>query len=251
MSRKFYQSNRFNKGVQQQEVRENTEDQWEADPIVDLSEVKEKASNFWETNQKLITGIVGGLVLVVGGWLAYNNFYKMPRQQKAVDQMFQAEIMFEKDSFNLALTNPGGGFSGFIDIINNYGGSPAANTAKYYAGVCYLNMGDFENAVKYLEDYSPTGTIVPAMKYSALGDAYAELNKMDDAEKNYKKAADATPNDVVTPYMLKKLGMFYEKQNKNDLALKAYQAVKDDYLRATEGRDIEKYIIRVESKMGK
>ncbi|MBK8722829.1 MAG: tetratricopeptide repeat protein [Saprospiraceae bacterium] len=251
MAKKFYQTNRFNKGQQDQTVRQPVEEQYDDEPIVDLGEVKEKATSFWDHNRNLILGVVGGLILVVGGWFGYNNLIKGPKQQRAVDQMFQAELMFEKDSFQLALTNPGGGYSGFIDIINNYGGTPAGNTAKYYAGICYLNMGDFENAVKYLEDYSPSGTIIPAVKYSALGDAYAEQNKMDEAEKNYKKAAAETPNDVVTPYMLKKLGLFYEKQNKNDLAMKAYQDVKNEYLRSSDGRDIEKYIIRLQSKMGK
>jgi len=250
MAKKVYQTNRFNKG-QQEQVREVVEDQYDDEPIVDLAEVKEKATSFWDHNRNILLGIVGGLVLIVGGWFGYNHLIKEPKQQRAVEQMFQAELMFEKDSFQLALTNPGGGYSGFIDIINNYGGTPAANTAKYYAGISYLNMGDYENAIKYLEDYSPAGTIIPAIKYSALGDAYSEQNKMDEAEKNYKKAATESPNDVITPYMLKKLGMFYEKQNKNDLALKEYQEVKDNYLRSTEGRDIEKYILRLQSKMGK
>jgi tetratricopeptide (TPR) repeat protein len=70
---------------------------------------------------------------------------------------------------------------GVLYVINNYGGTKAANLAKYYAGLSYLKLGDFNNAVKYLKDFSTDAKQIQLMAYGALGDAYSELNKKDEA----------------------------------------------------------------------
>ncbi|MBP7184706.1 MAG: tetratricopeptide repeat protein [Saprospiraceae bacterium] len=214
--------------------------------IVDLQEVKHDALGFFEKYQKLILIVGGALIALVGGYFAYKYLYQMPNQEKAVAQMYKAQEQFERDSFNLALTNPGGGSAGFLDIIKKYGGSPASNLAYYYAGICYLNMSDYNNAVKYLDDYSPKDEITAITKYGSLGDAYSELKKFDDAMSNYKKAA-SYDNDFLTPFYLKKLGMLQEKQGDNKSAKDSYQKIKENYPQSNEGRDIEKYMMRAEA----
>jgi tetratricopeptide (TPR) repeat protein len=162
--------------------------------------------------------------------------------------MFQAQLQFERDSFTLALTNPGGGFSGFLDIIDNYKGTPAANIANYYAGISYLNLGQYEAALDYLKTYKASGEIGSMMKYGAMGDAYSELNDLDKALKNYKSAVSAADNEALTPYYLKKLGMLYEKQGKYSDAKSLYQRIKTEYPESPIAVDIEKYIVRASSR---
>jgi len=216
--------------------------------LVDIVEVKEHAADFFEQYQYYILGAVGLLVLIFGGLFAYNNFYKAPKQQEAVEQMYQAQIQFERDSFTLALTNPGGGFTGFLDIIENYKGTKAANLSMYYAGISYLNLGQYDAAISYLKDFKPAGEVLPAMKFGALGDAYSEKEDFNQAMSFYKKAAASHPNEAITPYYLKKIGMLHERNANWSEAKKAYQQIKDKYPNSPDGRDIEKYIIRVEAK---
>ena len=86
-----------------------------------------------------------------------------------------------QDSFILALENPGGGFEGFLDTIDNYGSTKSGNLAKYYAGISYLNLGRTEDAINYLESYRSNDDITSIMKAGALGDAYAESQSYDKA----------------------------------------------------------------------
>ncbi|MCO6490643.1 MAG: tetratricopeptide repeat protein [Phaeodactylibacter sp.] len=216
--------------------------------LVDIVEVRDSAQSFVDENQRLIFGALVALVLVVGGVFAYNNFYKKPRQAEAAEQISKAQEQFERDSFALALTNPGVGYMGFLDIIENYGGTAAGNSAKYYAGISYLNLGKFEAAVDYLKDFSAEGAITPIMKNGALGDAYSELNDFDNAMKYYKKAVNETENDFLTPYYLKKVGLLHERNGNFAEAQKAYQEILDKYPDSAVGRDIEKYITRVAAK---
>ncbi|MCP3930825.1 MAG: tetratricopeptide repeat protein [Bacteroidetes bacterium] len=216
--------------------------------LVDIVEAKEQAQDFMESNQNLIFGALFALVLIIGGVFAYNNFFRKPLQKEAVEQMFQAQYQFERDSFALALTNPGGGFSGFLDIIDNYKGTSAANLSLYYAGLSYLHLGQYSAALDYLKDYKPSGQVIPIMKYGAIGDAYSELNELDNAMKFYKKAINEGENETITAYYLKKVGMLHEKQGNFADAKDAYEKIKNEYPESPDGRDIDKFITRVASK---
>lgn len=213
--------------------------------LVNIVEVRDQAQDFLGKYQNYILIGVGAIALLFGGLFAYNNFYKVPKQNEAIEQMYQAEFQFQRDSFVLALTNPGGGYSGFLDIIDNYGGTPAANIAHYYAGISYLNLGQYDAAISYLEDFNPHGKLLPIMKYGALGDAYSESNQFDKALSFYEKAVGSADNETLTPYYLKKLAMFHEKQGNKDNALKAYTRLKQDYYNSSYGKDAEKYIERL------
>lgn len=224
--------------------------------LIDVVEVREQTGDFFERNRTYILGGLGVVLLAIIGLFAYNQFYKGPKQIEAVEQMFQAQIQFERDSFQLALVNPGGGYVGFLDIIDNYGGTPAANTAKYYAGVSYLHIGqqknnankEFDAAVSYLQDFDAKGEVMPIMKNGALGDAYAELKDFDKAMSYYEKAVSVGDNELLTPYYLKKVGMLREKNGDRQAALDAYERIRNEYPDAADARDIEKYIVRTSPK---
>jgi len=216
--------------------------QQDEETLIDLVETKQSMDSFVEKNKFLIIGLVAAVLLSVVGFLAYKMFYQAPREKDAQDQIFQAEIQFQRDSFNLALNNPGGGYEGFLEIIDNYSGTQAANIAKYYAGVSYLNLGQYENAVSYLNQYKESGNITPTMKYGVLGDAYSELNQMDKALNNYKKAAYKGDNEILNPYYLKKLGLLYRRNGDMDKANKAFQDIMDNYSKSAEAAEVEKYI---------
>ncbi len=204
------------------------------------------AQPIWDKYPNLIPYILGAIVLAVGGWWLYKSMIVAPKQKEAVSAMWHAQQQFDRDSFKLALENPGGGFDGFVSIADKFSGTPAGNSANYYAGICYLQMGDFDNAIQYLEDYSPEGELLPAMKYGALGDCYSEKEDYGKALDFYEKAADATKNDLLATYYLKKLGMLNEYQGNKEAAVKAYERIRRDFPNQSsqDWREIEKYIYR-------
>ncbi len=227
--------------------RKKTKEQEEL--LVDLEGAKSQAEGFVESNSNLIFGLLVALVLLIGGYFAYKYMYLEPLEKEAAEQMYKAQEQFEKDSFALALVNPGNNMKGFVDIISDYPGTSAANLAHYYAGAAYLNMGDFDVAIDYLKDYNADGKITPAMKNGMLGDAYSEKGDMDAAVSYYNKAANAVDNDMTAPYYLFKLGMLYEKQENFSKARAAYDRIKSNYPNSNEAASIDKFIARVAAKM--
>ncbi len=204
----------------------------------------ESTSNFIEDNQSKILGVLAVLVLLVGAYMAYKYLVKAPKEKEASVQLYKAEAQFAIDSFALALENPGGGFEGFLEIIENYSGTSAANTSKYYAGISYLNMGRFDDAIEYLEGFSPSDLVTPIMKAGALGDAYSENGDMDKAASLYKKAS-SYDNELLAPYYLNKLALLAQSKNDNAAAIAAYETIIEKYPNSTEAKDAEKYLLKL------
>ena len=212
--------------------------------LIDLVETRDSAQSFFEQNQFKVLGGIALLALIVGALFAYFLLFKTPREAKAMSAMYKAEQQFERDSFALALENPGGGFDGFLDIIDSYNGTKAANLARYYAGISYLNLGLYDPAIEYLQDFSAKGALLPITKLGALGDAYSEKGEFDQAISYYQKAVNATANDLLTPYYLQKLGLLSDKQGNAEDAAKYFNRIKAEFPDSEEGSQIEKYIAR-------
>lgn len=207
-----------------------------------------RSERFIEDNQKGLTYLLGGLIVVLLIVIGGNRFYLKPLNEKAAADMYYAERFFENDSFNLAL-NGYGTYPGFLNVIDDYGMSRSAKISKYYAGVCYHQLGDQENAISFLNKFKTDDLLVGAAKYSTLGDAHVELADYDKAVSAYKTGIDKYTNTFSSPIMLKKLGLVYEEMDKLDLALETYETIASLYPETPEGREIKKYMGRVESKL--
>jgi TolA-binding protein len=199
-----------------------------------------------EQSQRYILYGVGAVALLFAGWFAYKQLVVGPQHKEAIGAMWKAQAMFEQDSFKLALENPGGGFDGFLGIIDRYGSSDAGNTAKYYAAICYLQMGDLENAKKYLEDFDAKGTMLPIMKYGILGDIYSDQQDFGKAAKLYEKASNAGKHDLLAGMYLRKLGLMHEHQGNKAEAKKAYERLFREFpnQNSMDWKDVEKYMYR-------
>ena len=209
-----------------------------------------KTEMFIENNKKTITIIVVALVVVVLAIFGIKKYYIEPRNAEAQSQMFRAEQFFNNDDYATALNGDGNNM-GFLDVIGNYGSTKSGNLAKYYAGICYLNLGDFENAIKYLGEYKAKDEMVKPLAMGAMGDAYLELDNAAEAAKCYEKAAIESKNSFTSPMMLLKAGYAYEMVENYAMALEMYNIIKTEYPNSNEGFSIEKNIAYVEAKMAK
>lgn len=194
---------------------------------------------------KPIIYVSTAIILVFGGFFLYKKWVVEPKETKATEAIFKAENYFRKDSFKLALDGRSGEL-GFKDIIKKYSGTNAANNAKLYAGICYLQLGDFNNAVKQLEDFDTDAQQVQALAYARLADAYSELNKKDKAVDYYKKAAYHFEKDEynASEYLFR-AAQLLETMNKNKEAVELYQEIKTKYPKTEKGFQVDKYLARL------
>ncbi|HTL08868.1 MAG TPA: tetratricopeptide repeat protein [Chitinophagaceae bacterium] len=210
-------------------------------PVTEERDAVEKVTGFWNQYSKQILIAIAAIVIIGGGIYGYNTFIAAPNEKKASEAMRYAEDFFRKDSLALALNgdnlNPG-----FIKIISKYSGTKAANLAHFYAGTCYLQMGDFKNAVKYLEDYSTKEPLVKARAKALLADANSELGKKEEAVKLYKEAGTTfEKDDYYSPQYLVRAAFLYEQMGKTKDAVEVYKLIKEKYPQFKEV-DIDKYL---------
>ena len=205
----------------------------------------EKWKSFQDNyGKKAAIGLSLVLVLILG-YFAYKQYIVEPKEKQAQEAMFRAEEYYRLDSVRLAL-NGDAVNAGFIKIINRFGGTKAANLAGFYAGSCYLKIGDFNNAVKYLKDFKTSSVQVQAKAYGLLGDAYSELNKKEEAVEQYKKAGTSFDQDeIISPEYLFRAGYLYESMGKNDDAIAMYTLIKNKYPASPHGFDIDRYLARL------
>ena len=200
---------------------------------------------FWEKNSKWIVYSIAALILIVGGYLAYQNFFKAPKEQQAAEAMWKAEDYYRMDSARLAL-NGDGPNAGFLKIISRYGGTKAGNLAKFYAAASYMKLGDFNNAIKYLKDFSTDDELVKVRATGLLGDAYAETGKRNEAIEEYKKAGTMFPEDNFnSPEYLFRAGLLSQEAGKTNDAIELFRTIKEKYPNTERGAEIEKYLARL------
>src|SRR5687767_13606471 len=117
--------------------------------VTESRDVVEQAKDVWTLHGKKILIALGVLLALIVGFVGYRSFVAGPNEEKATEAMFRAQEYFSQDSVRLALNgdnlNPG-----FLKIIDKYGSTKAAELAEFYAGTCYLKLGDYNNAVKHL-----------------------------------------------------------------------------------------------------
>ncbi len=145
--------------------KEATENQMQA-----VEEALTKTEKFIEKNSNLLTIIVAVAAAIVLGYFAFQKFYLVPKEKEASAQIFMAEKYFAKDSLQLAL-NGDGQYPGFLEIADDYSITKTGNLAHYYAGVCYLKLGQYEDAIDHLKDFDGNGTIIDTWAIGKLGDA--------------------------------------------------------------------------------
>ncbi|MFN3839765.1 MAG: tetratricopeptide repeat protein [Cyclobacteriaceae bacterium] len=209
-----------------------------------LAEKLEGAENWIEKHPKLMAGIAIALALVVVGYFGF-TYYKNNLEAEAQKEMFQAIYYFEADSLNLALNGDGNNL-GFIDIIDEYGFTNAANLANFYAGLSFLKQGKFEAARLYLSDFSSDDLLIQARAYSLIGDAYMEEQNYKEAARYYERAASYKPNKYFTPAYLMKAALAFEKSEQIEKAIKAYDEVITKYWESAEYQNARKLKARLE-----
>ena len=165
-----------------------------------------KAEQFVIDNQKAIVVVLAIMVVAVLAFFGVKKYYLEPREKNAQVAIYRAEQYFENDNFATAL-NGDGNYLGFVDVINDFGGTKTANLAKYYAGVCCLNTGDFNKAVEYLKSYKGKDVLVSSLALGALADAHMELNNVAEAAKCYENAALKSANSFTSPMYLLRAGI--------------------------------------------
>jgi len=215
--------------------------------LEDPAAIVDKASEFFNSkrNKALVFGVGGVLAAAIVVFAGY-NYYITNQNTTAQEEIFQAQYYFEKDSLGLALNGDGNSY-GFLEIIDEFPGTKAANLSGFYAGVSYLKLGDFDEAIRYLNDFSSDDYLVQARAYALTGDAYMEQDDFGNAIDYYEKAVDYKPNESFTPIYLKKLAVAQEQNGAFQEAAATYGVIEKKYPQSSLVNNAKKHKARLQA----
>ncbi|MBQ7349296.1 MAG: tetratricopeptide repeat protein [Bacteroides sp.] len=217
------------------------------DPL-DLEEAMSSSEAFIiKYKNKFLAGIAA-IVIVVGGVLGYQHFISEPNEKKASEALFRGEQYFLADNYEAALNGDSLGYEGFLKVANNFSSTDAGKLANAYAGICYAQLGQYDNAVKYLDKFGADDQLVSPALMGTMGNCYAQLGQLEKAAATLVKAADKANSQALSPIYLIQAGQIYEKLGKKSEAVNAYKTVKDKYFNSYQAMDIDKYIERASVK---
>lgn len=199
-----------------------------------------RAEQFIENNKKIIAIALVLLVALIAGVKLFDSYVVAPNEKAAHNAMFQAQYYFEQDSLALALKGDGENL-GFIQVANDFSGTKAGNLANYYAGICHLNLGEFDKAIDAFEDFSSDDDLFKSLALGLTGDAYSELKKYAEAINFYEKAVSVN-NSYTAPKFLVKAAVLAEKQGNKKQAIDYYTEVKNNFPKSVEAREALKQI---------
>lgn len=210
---------------------------------------------FYEKNKKMVQYVGGGLVLLISGLVFWNFKYMPEKEAEAGNEIMWAQKFYDIDSFAIAVNGNRMVYTadgqkqmmGFDAVSEEYGMTKTGTLANYYAGVCYLRLGKFEQAIEKLEKYNLDDEMVAPMATGLIGDAYVELNKIDEAVKYYLKAADMNVNNFTTPYFLKKASFAYELKSNFAEAVSMYERLEREYGNTEIGKEADREISRLKA----
>ena len=209
--------------------------------LQEVNEALTGAGKWIEDNCNLISWIVCGIAVVVMGIIAINNYVIKPKALEASNENAKAVVYFMAGDFDKALKGDDAECIGFEAIADEYGHFQQGKLAALYAGICYFEKGEYEEAAKYLKKFDADDVNIDPAAHQLLGDAYVELGEYGKAAKAFEAAAESG-NEIIAPMSLKKAGLVYLKEEDKAKALKAFQAIKENYPTSSEAQDIDKYI---------
>ena len=199
------------------------------------------AGKWIEDNSNLISWIVCGIAVVVMAIIAINNYVIKPHALEASNENAKAVVYFMNGDYDKALLGDDAECIGFEAIADEYKLYQQGKLAALYAGICYYEKGEYEEAAHYLKKFDADDLNIDPAANQLLGDAYVELGEYSKAAKVFEKAAESG-NEIIAPMSLKKAGLVYLHEGQNNKALKAFKAIKDNYPASAEAQDIDKYI---------
>ncbi|MFI3301912.1 MAG: tetratricopeptide repeat protein [Rikenellaceae bacterium] len=212
-----------------------------------IGEAMSKTELFFEENGKKISYGIFALLIVAAVIFGYKTLVIEPKAQKGAEAISNAQNIFEQETpdYQAALNGNDLG-AGFLEVIEAYGSTPAGNLASHYAGICYLQLGDFDNAAKYLAKYKAVdgipASIINAQNIGLQGDIAVEMGEFAKAEALYAKAIKASDNIISAPMYMQKAALVAIANGNTEKAKELLEAISANYANSTEARSAEKYL---------
>ena len=195
----------------------------------DLDKGALDTERFLEKNSKMLMIGFGALVAAVLGYFAYQQFYVEPRNEEATLSYLQAQKNLADGKDDLALGGKSAANPGYLGTYNDYSGTKVGKLSAYNAGLLKFKEGKYQESYDLLDKFSSDNKVLMALKYGAMADCQANLNRNDEALSLLDKATSASDDPYTSYYFTRKAGLVALALKKNTEAKKYFSTIDEKY----------------------
>ncbi|GHV55672.1 hypothetical protein FACS1894182_00440 [Bacteroidia bacterium] len=212
-----------------------------------VGEILSKTDLFVDKYLKQILIAVIAVIIIVVGVIAFRHYYQIPQERNAEAALFPGQNYFANQQWETALNGDSIEYIGFLGVIDEFSGTPSANLAKAYAGLCQYQLGAYEDALKSLKSYTAKDHLFAAQVIGAIGDCEVNLGNVKEGIAHFRKAAGQANSSLLSPVYLQKEAVACESLGDYKAALEIYKTIQSKYPQSPEAASIEKYIERAKA----
>ncbi|MGB9665334.1 MAG: tetratricopeptide repeat protein [Ignavibacteria bacterium] len=207
-----------------------------------LVETYFKSKTFFEENQKTILIALGSLVVVVLLVIYLVNRSK-ERDVESTTLLGNVINLYDQGQYQQAIDGvPAKKIKGLKFIADEYGNTESGEAAKIFLANSYYQLGKYDEALKYYEDYDGNNKLFQATAYAGAAACYEIKGNKEKAAELYLKAAKVVESEVTTPEYLLYAARLNAELGKKDVAKKLLDQIKKEYSTSAPARDYERYI---------
>ena len=187
-------------------------------------------------------------VLVVAAAAVY--FYinqKSENNEKAGLELSRIMSLYDQGAYLEAIEGKqGSNIMGLKKIVEEYDGTENGETAKIYLANCYSYLGNYDEAIKYYEDYSGSIDYFKAASLAGQAGYYASQQNYEKAADLYLEASKMSEVNSQNPDYLLNAGIFYLKAGNKEEAKILFDKIKEDYVTSLANREVDKYLALIQ-----
>ncbi len=201
-----------------------------------------KSYKYFDANKSKLIGYGIGILIVAAAVVFYIN-NRVADNQTAGVELSQMINYYDNGSYLEAIEGKvGTNIVGLKKIVEKYGGTEKGEIAKIYLANSYNRLGNYDEALKYYEDYDGDIAMYKATALAGEAGIYADKKQYLKAANLYKETASITKNNVLNPDYLMQAGINYLAVNLIKEAKQVFQKIREDYPSSPEARNLTQYL---------
>jgi tetratricopeptide (TPR) repeat protein len=173
---------------------------------------------------------IGGIIIVIAVLVFFYVSNRNAKNEEAEVKLSAVITIYDQNNYQMALDgDPAQNIMGLKEIVDKYGSTESGETSKLYAGNCYFNLNDFDNALRSFEDYSGKNDIVKASCLSGIGAVFEAKGDLKKAGEYFEKAANVNINVVINPENLYYAVRAYSQAGDKESANRVFETLRNEY----------------------
>ncbi len=204
---------------------------------------------FYEQNKKMIQYALTALVVIVIAFVVYTN-NRRTNDEKAAAELGKVFPVFDAGAsdvrqYKTAIDGqPERGIMGLKAIVDNYGGTASGEIARFYLATAYLNLGEYDDAIRQFKNFSGSGKLLKAAAQAGLGAGYEAKGEYRLAGASYEQAAATGDVTATIPQYLSAAGRCYGLAGEKEKAVSLFKRLQREYPTSSYARDAERYLVQ-------